>query len=82
MIDTLKHDTFSILMFIHFLFTGNGNWGPWGNWGKCSVTCNPGTKTRQRECNNPPQKGTGKPCEGETLDFAPCRERDCGEAGK
>ncbi|XP_023931784.1 uncharacterized protein LOC106153735 isoform X3 [Lingula anatina] len=40
----------------------DGNWGQWGSWSTCSVTCGSGQQTRTRECNDPPQSGSGQPC--------------------
>jgi hypothetical protein len=59
---------------------GDGNWGGWGSWTACSQTCNMGLRTRRRECNSPPQSGSGKPCVGESVSEAPCIVRECGEA--
>ncbi|XP_057304151.1 uncharacterized protein LOC130641387 isoform X2 [Hydractinia symbiolongicarpus] len=55
-----------------------GNWGEWSSFGQCSITCGPnGTRTRQRECNNPPPRNDGAYCVGDavqnsTCDMGPC----------
>ncbi|XP_042573655.1 complement component C8 alpha chain isoform X1 [Cyprinus carpio] len=38
----------------------HGDWSCWSSWGPCVS----GTKTRKRECNNPPPKDGGLPCQG------------------
>ncbi|XP_059158280.1 uncharacterized protein LOC131942419 [Physella acuta] len=45
--------------------TIDGHWGNWGEWSECSVTCESGTRSRTRECNNPAPRGDGKVCHGE-----------------
>ena len=50
----------------------NGNWGAWDD-GDCSVTCgSDGTKTRTRQCNNPPHEHGGKPCPGNSTETITC----------
>ena len=84
---------FTVCLFVYYLLIcllyvclfvclADGKWGAWGSWSQCSETCNDGQKYRLRECNNPPQRGTGLPCEGVNLDAAPCRVRDCGDPGE
>ena len=47
-----------------FLLAVNGQWGPFGNWSSCSRSCDGGTHTRQRQCNNPPPSNGGQDCVG------------------
>ncbi|XP_013396708.1 uncharacterized protein LOC106163609 isoform X2 [Lingula anatina] len=60
----------------------NGNWGPWGSWEACSVTCENGTKSRRRQCNNPEPTNGGLTCptdiQGDT-DTVPCSLQRCPE---
>ncbi|XP_013406752.1 uncharacterized protein LOC106171139 [Lingula anatina] len=54
--------------------------GPWGSWEACSVTCENGTKSRRRLCNNPEPTSGGLPCpsdvQGDT-DTEPCSLQRC-----
>lgn len=50
----------------------NGGYSEWSKFSVCSVTCNSGSKTRSRICNNPPPQHGGRDCsvfgpENETL---------------
>ena len=40
-------------------------------------TCGGGTKTRSRECNNPPPSDLGKDCQGENVESRDCETYDC-----
>ncbi|EDO43424.1 predicted protein [Nematostella vectensis] len=58
----------------------DGDWGEWSSWSSCSVTCDLGTKTRTRKCDNPLPKYGGKPCDpvqGKGIQY--CREERCGK---
>lgn len=60
------------------LFTFNtvdGMWGAWNSWSKCSVTCENGTKTRSRVCDNPAPDYNGLNCSGSDTDTAICSDR-------
>lgn len=47
------------------------SWRDWGPWSSCSVTCNYGKRTRQRECNRP--KGHSHFCsQTENCSMGPC----------
>ncbi|XP_057313082.1 SCO-spondin-like isoform X2 [Hydractinia symbiolongicarpus] len=60
----------------------NGSWSEWSNATMCSKSCDNGTYTRERFCNNPPKAGSGSDCVGgdnatydtETLD---CNTHNC-----
>ncbi|KAM4641205.1 complement component C8 beta chain [Discoglossus pictus] len=46
----------------------DGNWGCWS----VMTPCSRGTRTRQRECNNPPPKNGGNHCEGASTETNNC----------
>ena len=50
-----------------FLFSVDGGYGPWGEFGECSVTCGGGVHQRERQCDNPEPKYSGKTCEEQEL---------------
>jgi len=45
----------------------NGGYGPWGQFGVCTVTCGGGVRQRERQCNKPEPKYSGKTCEEQEL---------------
>jgi len=49
----------------------DGGWSEWDDWGFCNEFCE---KVRHRRCDSPPQKGTGKPCEGPSLEAKKCKD--------
>ncbi|KAJ8038941.1 Hemicentin-1 [Holothuria leucospilota] len=55
----------------------NGRYSDWSVWSQCSVTCGTGTKTRERECNNPPPQFGGERCRGSSTDYATCNLPAC-----
>jgi len=55
----------------------DGGYAPWGAWGECSQTCGNGTKSRTRECTNPPPMNKGKWCTGSDEDVSPCHIQAC-----
>ncbi|MBN3312119.1 HMCN1 protein, partial [Atractosteus spatula] len=59
-----------------------GNWGSWLPWSPCSETCDKGTQTRIRLCNNPPPSFDGPHCEGPDTQTQVCKERHCPVDGK
>ncbi|XP_075444784.1 SCO-spondin-like [Ascaphus truei] len=59
----------------------NGSWGPWSPWSHCDVCA--GESVRTRECNNPPARFGGTPCQGEARQSRTCQDNstlcsDCG----
>ncbi|XP_022522411.2 complement component C8 alpha chain [Astyanax mexicanus] len=46
----------------------HGGWSCWGDW----TPCQSGTRTRRRECNNPPPKDNGFPCQGTSTQRRSC----------
>jgi len=59
----------------------NGHWGAWGLWGACTKTCDEGTHTRSRGCDNPKPLNGGKPCVGKGEQTKPCRIKSCSSNG-
>ncbi|XP_062609284.1 hemicentin-1-like [Saccostrea cucullata] len=60
----------------------DGGWGSWGGWSSCSKTCDTGSKSRSRSCNNPyPQYG-GAGCSGTSQESKSCQIEECGWWGK
>ncbi|KAL5012315.1 hypothetical protein ScPMuIL_010866 [Solemya velum] len=55
----------------------NGGWGEWSDWGPCSVTCEGGTQSRTRMCNNPLPSGGGQSCTGERSQEQDCNPDTC-----
>ncbi|XP_053388216.1 coadhesin-like [Mercenaria mercenaria] len=55
----------------------DGNWSPWSSWSQCDVTCENGTKSRVRFCNNPPPQYGGLDCPGEGTDLKTCQRHLC-----
>ena len=55
----------------------NGKWSEWSTYSECSKTCAGGTKTRTRECNNPPKKGSGRDCVGDAEETITCGTDTC-----
>ncbi|XP_060079617.1 scavenger receptor cysteine-rich type 1 protein M130-like isoform X3 [Ylistrum balloti] len=50
----------------------DGHWGQWNGWTPCSVSCENGTRTRSRQCDNPVPVHNGRPCSGEVHDSEEC----------
>ncbi|XP_053398910.1 SCO-spondin-like isoform X2 [Mercenaria mercenaria] len=50
----------------------NGMWSFWSDWLPCDVTCEAGTQSRLRICNNPPAQYGGDPCFGSAIDSTVC----------
>ncbi|XP_069129224.1 properdin-like [Argopecten irradians] len=50
----------------------DGNWGLWHDWTACSVSCENGTRTRSRLCDNPVPVHNGRSCPGYDLDSEEC----------
>ena len=55
----------------------NGVWSSWSEFSPCSVTCGGGTRSRKRECNNPPAVDTGTDCPGDSCEVAICNTQPC-----
>lgn len=48
--------------------------GEWSDWSACSVTCGPGTHTRNRACN---QGNDGSSCPSELTQQEQCIDKIC-----
>eukprot|EP00993_Chasmostoma_nieuportense_P005588 NODE_620_length_2008_cov_220.447103_g576_i0.p1 GENE.NODE_620_length_2008_cov_220.447103_g576_i0~~NODE_620_length_2008_cov_220.447103_g576_i0.p1 ORF type:complete len:643 (-),score=45.94 NODE_620_length_2008_cov_220.447103_g576_i0:79-1953(-) len=59
----------------------NGGFGAWGSWSACSTTCDQGTRSRTRSCNNPVPAAGGLDCVGETIQFENCNNAACAVDG-
>lgn len=59
----------------------NGGWGKWSEWSQCSVTCEKGTKSRHRFCNNPAPDNGGLDCPGNATDHTICTMDKCRVCG-
>ena len=62
----------------------DGNWGDWSHWDTCSSSCNGGTQSRMRFCDNPPPSTNGgAKCSGGNgtvqVDSAQCNPNYCGK---
>lgn len=55
----------------------DGHWGKWSSWSSCSVSCDEGTYTRTRQCNDPQPKNGGKDCDGDYEQVGECVMRGC-----
>ncbi|XP_071988696.1 SCO-spondin-like, partial [Engystomops pustulosus] len=58
----------------------NGAWSHWGEWSPCDAICQGGTKSRRRQCEDPPPKNGGLPCTGESVQTKSCNLQPCGES--
>lgn len=54
-----------------------GNWGEWNAWSRCSASCGPGVRTRDRRCNNPYPNYGGVSCLGKGHESTVCSMPDC-----
>ena len=57
--------------------TEDGGWSGWGNWSSCSVSCDNGTTTRNRTCDNPLPLFNGTDCVGNDTEIETCFIVDC-----
>lgn len=55
----------------------NGNWGSWLSWSECSASCEGGTQTRERYCNNPTPDRYGLACVGSSTSDKSCNIDPC-----
>ncbi|XP_078329393.1 thrombospondin-2-like [Crassostrea virginica] len=55
----------------------NGGWGYWSNWSSCSKTCDTGSMSRSRSCNNPYPVYGGSYCSGYSSESANCNTKSC-----
>ncbi|ESP02963.1 hypothetical protein LOTGIDRAFT_110577, partial [Lottia gigantea] len=55
----------------------NGGWGSWSGYSSCSITCDGGTRTRTRLCDNPTPSSGGASCPGSSAEVQPCNTLSC-----
>jgi len=55
----------------------HGGWSTWTQWTDCSTSCDNGTQTRERACNNPTPAWGGRNCSGEPKEVKDCFLRNC-----
>ena len=69
---------FILFFFISFPFVAESpTWGDWGEWGDCSVTCEGGTRSRVKTCNDD-DTSDSETCEGDApTDTEDCNDEDC-----
>ena len=58
-------------------FTVNGGWSEYGEWSSCTVSCEQGTRTRSRNCDNPPPGIGGQQCSGSEHETEDCNLESC-----
>ena len=63
-------------MFLIFVSV-DGQWVDWMQWSGCSVTCGPGTRTRQRLCLDPRPSNGGSDCAGSASETEDCEIIRC-----
>ncbi|KAI0210224.1 hypothetical protein LSAT2_005021 [Lamellibrachia satsuma] len=59
----------------------HGQWSTWYNYTDCSVTCGPGTKRRNRTCDNPAPTDGGINCYGKDTEVSTCTRPPCAVPG-
>ena len=62
--------------YFHYL-TVDGSWGGWSSWSSCSDTCGSGSRSRSRDCDDPPPGNGGQDCIGDVTDVRACDLADC-----
>ncbi|XP_021375993.1 coadhesin-like [Mizuhopecten yessoensis] len=55
----------------------DGNWSVWLPWSSCSASCENGTRTRNRTCDNPVPAFGGEECDGIDTDSEVCMLINC-----
>ena len=73
---TMVH-SHGIPMVTLFIAVSDGEWSTWGEWSGCSVSCDGGTRTRVRTCDNPAPSLLGSPCTGESDQSGDCGTTAC-----
>ena len=56
---------------------GHGGWSTWTQWTDCSTSCDNGTQTRERKCDNPTPAYGGRNCSGDERETRGCFLRNC-----
>lgn len=60
-----------------FYFSVHGNWGSWLDWSECSQSCNGGTQSRARYCDDPAPDLYGLECTGTNMSSQTCNTDIC-----
>ncbi|XP_061195747.1 coadhesin-like [Saccostrea echinata] len=60
----------------------HGGYSAWGGWTSCTKSCDTGSRTRSRSCNNPAPMNGGNNCQGKSTETADCNIQDCSGSGK
>ena len=66
-------------IFDSILLDIDGGFGQWAPWTKCDKECGTGMKHRERNCDSPAPKGSGKDCGelGAYSESAECKIKEC-----
>ncbi|KAL4222773.1 brain-specific angiogenesis inhibitor [Mactra antiquata] len=62
---------------IFYCLSADGGWSSWSSWTACSVTCDSGHRTRNRQCNNPTPSRFGEHCKGLSNERSNCSFKTC-----
>ena len=54
-----------------------GVFGEWSEYSICSASCGGGVQCRERKCDSPPPKYSGKDCDGPIREKRYCGETKC-----
>ena len=65
------------LLFQSFLLSVKGGWSVWSNWSTCTQSCEGGTQTRMRNCDNPTPQNGGAGCDGADNATQSCNTMKC-----
>lgn len=60
-----------------FYISVHGNWGLWPDWSECSQSCNGGTQSRVRYCDDPVPNLYGRDCPGTNMSLQACNTDPC-----
>ncbi len=71
---TLNKECFTCYLMPLF-HTVDGRWSDWGVWSDCSVTCDEGSRSRERTCDG--KVGAGAECDGDTSMSESCNLEPC-----
>ena len=55
----------------------DGAWSGWASWSDCDVTCDSGTQSRGRSCDNPAPANGGDVCSGSAVETTQCTLDTC-----
>lgn len=65
---------FSLLLNIILV---DGSWGQWSPWSQCSRSCDGGTRSRVKLCDDPPPRNGGLSCFGIRFEPEDCNSFPC-----